>query len=162
MQCGKLRPINGWGRLTSLGHPSKFHRVSLLASLLHRRRSTITEFCEVQNSLFVHVLRSPTLAALLHGTGAVGVSQTAAWYIQGMELQNFRSSSLSTVGASTYIPRAVVTLCNWPTFYTVFQKTATLFLVITWANEHRFSQFFHCEIPQEILYRPLIETSTSA
>ena len=32
--------------------------------------------------------------------------------------------------------------------YTVFQKTQPLcFLVITLANEHRFSQFFHCEIP---------------
>ena len=29
------------------------------------------------------------------------------------------------------------------------------FMVITLANEHWFSQFFHCEIPQEIFYRPL-------
>jgi len=36
----------------------------------------VTEFCEVQNSLCVQVLRSPILAALLHGTRAVGVSQT--------------------------------------------------------------------------------------
>jgi len=35
-----------------------------------------TEFCEVQNSLCVQVLRSPILAALLHGTRAVGISQT--------------------------------------------------------------------------------------
>jgi len=34
------------------------------------------EFCQVQNSLCVQVLRSPILAALLHGTRAVGVSQT--------------------------------------------------------------------------------------
>jgi len=73
------------------------------ASLLHRRRSTEviqtlhdvwpspglanclyifvgscrrTEFCQVQNSLCVQLLRSSTLEALLHGTGAVGVSQT--------------------------------------------------------------------------------------
>jgi len=31
---------------------------------------------QVQNSLCVQVLRSPILAALLHGTRAVGVSQT--------------------------------------------------------------------------------------
>ena len=39
----------------------------------------LTEFCQVQNSLCVQVLRSPILAALLHGTRAraVGVSQTA-------------------------------------------------------------------------------------
>ena len=35
---------------------------------------SLTEFCPVQNSLCV--LRSPILAALQHGTGAVGVSQT--------------------------------------------------------------------------------------
>ena len=36
----------------------------------------LTEFCLVQNSLYVKVLRSPILAALLHGTPAAGVSQT--------------------------------------------------------------------------------------
>jgi len=30
-QYGKLRPINGWDLLASLGHPSKFQRVSRLA-----------------------------------------------------------------------------------------------------------------------------------
>ena len=35
-----------------------------------------TEFCQVQNSLCIQVLRAPILAALLHGTRAVGVSQT--------------------------------------------------------------------------------------
>ena len=34
------------------------------------------EFCYVQNSLCIQVLRSPTLAVLLHGTEAVGISQT--------------------------------------------------------------------------------------
>jgi len=38
----------------------------------------VMEFCPVQNSLYVHVLPSPILAALLHGTPATGVSQTAA------------------------------------------------------------------------------------
>ena len=36
----------------------------------------LTEFCQVQNSLCVQVLRSPILAALLHGTRAVCVNQT--------------------------------------------------------------------------------------
>jgi len=36
----------------------------------------LTEFYKVQNSLCVQVLRSPILADLLHGTRAVGVSQT--------------------------------------------------------------------------------------
>jgi len=40
----------------------------------------VTEFCQVQNSLCVQVLRYPIglLAALLHDTRVVGVSQTAA------------------------------------------------------------------------------------
>jgi len=36
----------------------------------------MTEFYQVQNSLCVQVLRSPILAALLHDTGTVGMSQT--------------------------------------------------------------------------------------
>jgi len=38
--------------------------------------SPITEFCHVQNSRCVQVLRSPILAALMHGTRAVGVSES--------------------------------------------------------------------------------------
>jgi len=34
----------------------------------------LTEFCQMQNSLCVQVLRSPRLAALLHGTRAMGAS----------------------------------------------------------------------------------------
>jgi len=40
----------------------------------------LTEFRHVQNSLYIQVLRCPILAALLHGTPADGVSQTAPWY----------------------------------------------------------------------------------
>jgi len=36
----------------------------------------LTEFCPLQNSLSIQVLRSPILAALLHGTPIAGVSQT--------------------------------------------------------------------------------------
>jgi len=36
----------------------------------------LTEFCLVQNSLYVQVLHSPTLAALPHSTPAAGVGQT--------------------------------------------------------------------------------------
>jgi len=94
-QYGELWSTNGQDRLSGL--------VRILASLLHRCRSTEinqslhdvwssagivyyiyifgasfprTEFCQVQNSLCIQLLRSPVLAALLHGTGAVGVSQT--------------------------------------------------------------------------------------
>jgi len=89
--------------MASLRHPSKFNRFRVLPSLLQGRRSPeanqtlhdlwpspgllhyiyifggsclLTEFCPVQNSLYVQVLRSRILAALLHGTAAAGVSQT--------------------------------------------------------------------------------------
>jgi len=85
------------------GTPANFNGFRVLASLLHRRRSTevnqtshnvwpfpglahctyifggscpVTEFCQVQNSLCVQVLRSPILPALLHGTRVVSVNQT--------------------------------------------------------------------------------------
>jgi len=34
------------------------------------------EFCQVQDSLCIQVFHSAVLAVLLHGTGAVGISQT--------------------------------------------------------------------------------------
>jgi len=40
------------------------------------RSCPLTQFCPVQNSLYVQVLRSPILAALLQGTPAADVSQT--------------------------------------------------------------------------------------
>jgi len=100
VNSGPLTAEIGW---RVWGTSANFNGFRVLASLLHRRRSTdvdqtlhdvwpsprlvhyiytfgcscpLTEFCQVQNSLCVQVLRSPILAALLHGTGAVGVSQT--------------------------------------------------------------------------------------
>ena len=83
------------------GTPAHFNRFHVLASLLQRRRSTeanqtarclavswagtlyipfrrilpLMEFCQVHNSHYVKVLRSPILAALLHGTWAMSISQ---------------------------------------------------------------------------------------
>jgi len=92
------------------GTPANFNGFRILASLLKRRRSTeanktlhdvwpypgfvdyiyifggswpVMEFCPVQNSLCVQVLRSPILAALLHGTRVVGVSQTLRRWAEG-------------------------------------------------------------------------------
>jgi len=58
--------------------PANFIRFRVLASLLHRRRSTEvnkTAWCLAKIALR-QVLRSPILAALLHGTRAAAVSQT--------------------------------------------------------------------------------------
>jgi len=83
------------------GTPANFNGLRVLAFLLQRRRSTeanqtlhdvwqsaglvhyiyifggccpATEFCQVQSSLCVQVLRSPILTALLLGTRVVGQS----------------------------------------------------------------------------------------
>ena len=76
------------------GTPANFNGLRVMPSLLQRRRSpeanqtwqdvwpslwgscSLSEFCPVQNSLYIQLLRSPVLAALLHGTPAAGVSQT--------------------------------------------------------------------------------------
>ena len=84
--------------------PAKFNGLRVLASLLQRCRLPeanqtlhgvwpspgmvhyidvfggsypLTAFCLVQNSLYVQVLRSPILAALLHDTPAAGVFQSS-------------------------------------------------------------------------------------
>jgi len=51
--------------------------------------SPLMEFFQVQNSLYVQVLRSPILAALLHGAPAAGSAKVCGM-VQGMELWNFR------------------------------------------------------------------------
>jgi len=89
-------PLTAEIDLAGLGTPANLNGFRVSALLLQRRRSSevnqtlhdvwlspglvhyiyifggscpVTEFCqEVQNSLCVHVLRSPILAALLHGT----------------------------------------------------------------------------------------------
>jgi len=68
----------------------------------------LTAFCHVQNSFCVQVLRSPVLAALLHGTGVVGVSQTL-WYGTRNGIMELSLPSFSTEGA-THIQRAAITL----------------------------------------------------
>jgi len=59
-------------------HNQTLHIVSPSPGLVHYRylyicggSCPLMEFCEVQNSLCVQVLRSPILAELLHGTQAV-------------------------------------------------------------------------------------------
>jgi len=67
-----------------------FGRISWAGTLCKHFRGSysLTESYYVQNLLCVQILRSPILAALLHGTRPVGVSQTCGT-VQGMELRNF-------------------------------------------------------------------------
>jgi len=96
-----------WGTLAS------FNGFHILASLLQRRRSPeanktlhnlwpspgllhyiyifggscpLTEFCQLQNSVCVQVLRSPILAALWHSSSG---RQPSCGMVQRMELRNF-------------------------------------------------------------------------
>jgi len=66
----------------------------------------LTEFCKVQNLLCVQVLRSSILAALLHGTPVVSVSQTLRHWAAG----------------ATYIRQVGHHVGHGLTFYTVSQK----------------------------------------
>jgi len=102
-QYGKLRPTNGWDRFGSLGHPSKFQRVSRLgfvtaATSLTGGQPNFARCLAVSlaGTLYIHflgllppdrilpgpkftlvqVLHSPILAALLHGPPAAVISQT--------------------------------------------------------------------------------------
>jgi len=96
---GPLTAETGW---RVCGTPANFNVFRVFASLLQRPRSLeanqtlhdvwpsprlvhyiyifagscpLTQFCHVQNSLCIQILRSPILAALLYGTGAAGISQ---------------------------------------------------------------------------------------
>jgi len=102
LQYGELRPTSGWDRLaasksqrvlraswirywpTSLngGQPNQLNFARCLAiswattlCIHFRGFCFLREFFQLQNSLCLQILRSPILAALLHGTRAAGVSQ---------------------------------------------------------------------------------------
>jgi len=81
-QYGELRPTNGWDQWTSLGTPANLNGFRVVASLLHRRRSTdvnhtlhdvwpspmlalaLTQFCQVQSLLCVQVLRYHSIGSV--------------------------------------------------------------------------------------------------
>jgi len=98
-QYPELWPIDGWDPLASLGHRRKFLGLVTVLTLLNGRQPNFarclaiscagilyihfgavapppTEFCQVQNLLCIQMFRSLILAALLHGTRALGVSQS--------------------------------------------------------------------------------------
>jgi len=64
----------------------------------------VTEFCQVQNSFCVQVLRSPILAALLYvGTQAVGVSKTLPTYFVGVAPLSCNVQSLTIIVVLPFI-----------------------------------------------------------
>jgi len=133
-------PLTAEIRWRVWGTPANLNGFRVLASHLQRRRSPeanqilydfrpspalvyyiciggrgscpLTEFCQLQNSLYVQVLRSPILAALLHGTPAAGVSgqpNFAAWYTEYHYGTSAEGATYSRLGGHH--------LWNRPTFY---------------------------------------------
>jgi len=84
LQYGEPQPSNGWDQFRSLGHPSKFQRVSRLGFVtaltsLNGGQPNFARCSAVSCTgiLYVHFGGGfPVLASLLHGTRAAGVSQT--------------------------------------------------------------------------------------
>jgi len=70
----------------------------------------LTEFCQVQNSLRVQLLRSPILAALLRSTRQVGISQTLR------RATRKGITELSLLVCATYIPQGGHHAGHRPTF----------------------------------------------
>jgi len=126
-QYGELPPTNGWDRLGSLGHTSKFQRVLRLGFVTERRS---TKLCTMSGRLLAGTLYIHFGGFLPHNGILPGAKFTLRgspyrqryctalkqWataeicgVVQGMELRNCRLSSFSTEGA-TYIPKAAVTL----------------------------------------------------
>jgi len=71
---------------TSLNGSQPNFAQCLAVSYIFGGSCPVTEFCQVQHSLCVQVLRFPILAALLHGTRVVVVSQLTAALSRGRDL----------------------------------------------------------------------------
>jgi len=135
MNFGLLTADIGW---RVWGTPANFNGFRVLASLLHRRRSTeanqtlhnvwpspglvhymyifggsrpLTEFCQVQNSPCVHVLRYPILASLLHGTRA---ERCASAIVCGMVSSRVRAAIPFDIGRSNCLVSIAAPVAFWP------------------------------------------------
>jgi len=65
----------GQPNFAQFGHLLGWYTICTFSGYIVGGFCPLTEFCPVQNSLYTQLLHSPILAALLHGTPAVGVSQ---------------------------------------------------------------------------------------
>ena len=72
----------------------------------------LTEFCQVQTSLCVQVLRSPILAALLHGTRPVGVSQTLRRGTRNGITELSQMTTYSAGRPSRWASAHILEICN--------------------------------------------------
>jgi len=140
-QYGERLFSNSWDRFGSLGHPSKFQRVSSLGFVtaptsLDGRQPNFARYSAVfwVGTVYIHFLGllSPgrilprakidfasKSRVLLYWKRYCTALEQWAWaklcrVVQGMELRTFCSSSFSTEGASKNIPRAALTLATGP------------------------------------------------
>jgi len=67
-QYGELRPTSGWHLLASLGHPSKFQRVSRLGSVTARHSSSQRQpnFAALNRERHLYSAGRPSRWALAH------------------------------------------------------------------------------------------------
>ena len=151
-QCGELWPTSSWDRLASLGHASKFQQVSCFGFItaLLRRCSTestklctmfgrllgwyiiytfscpLTEFCHVQNSPHVQLLRSPI------GSVTTALQQRASAKLCGKVQWNYGTSA----HGATYIRLGGHHVGHWPTFLVWCPKDQVLMTCLGWAVDH--------------------------
>jgi len=90
-EYGGLRPTNGWDRFGSLGHPSKFQRVSRLGSLVQRHRSWEA------NQTLHDVWPSPGLVYYIHFPGLL----LPNGMLPGAKFTLRRSLAFSYIGSVT-------------------------------------------------------------
>ena len=139
-----------------MGRPSKYQRVSRLGFVtapislnggqpnfarclavswagtlyIHFRASCpLTEFCQLQNSTCFQVLRSPVLAALLHGSRAVGVSQTLRRSAEGQKAPLIFGRAAITLGIGRR--SSLCCFCKL-----CFQKNAQFVQIVKFINVH--------------------------
>jgi len=100
----------------------------------------LTEFYQVPNSLSVQLLHSPILAALLHGTRVVGVSQTLQCWARGHHLYLAGRPSLG-IGPHSSSHVLSVLLCTWVLVISLkqqnFRNGQQLRSWIHWLNSDR-------------------------
>jgi len=68
LQCGELWPTSHWDRFVSLGHPSKFQRVSRLGSIPARHSSSgrPPNFAALNQGCHLYLARQPSRWPLAH------------------------------------------------------------------------------------------------
>jgi len=175
-QYGELRPTNGWDRLAGLGHPTKFQQVSHLAFVTASTSLTggqpnfawclaiswlvhhiyifggsfpLTEFCPLQNSLYVQVLLSPILAALVHGMPGAGISQTLQRCKRNgiTELSHRAPPIFGRVAITLGIgPHSSIIYCFANTWIAAFKQTSLRMLILTKKLNITSSKWLHAPV----------------